>query len=151
MTSLSVNAYSFASDQDGRSGTSATFNRNEDGQLTLLGGARSAGFRSQEGHGQCSHRGLDRADELRAAVVASVRDVLKFRGKQGGRNRLHRHPMPALGARHHEGRETGRRCDRMSHCDATLVPSIRPLSLTESSRFCAAHTNLRQCGMPKLD
>jgi hypothetical protein len=34
MTSLSVNACSFASDKDGRSGTSATFNRNEDGQLT---------------------------------------------------------------------------------------------------------------------
>jgi hypothetical protein len=31
MWSLSVNAYSFAFDQDGRSRTSATFNRNEDG------------------------------------------------------------------------------------------------------------------------
>jgi hypothetical protein len=34
--SLSVNACSFASDQDEESGTSATFNCDEDGRLTLL-------------------------------------------------------------------------------------------------------------------
>ena len=110
---------------------------------------RGAGCRRNRGHRNRSHGGsFDRSHQLGAALVASVGNVFKFRGKQRGRNRFHRHPLPAMRARHHERRKTRRRCNRMSHGDATLVPSIRPHLRPESSRICAVHTRVRQCGMP---
>jgi hypothetical protein len=84
-------------------------------------------------------------------MVASMSNVLQFWSEHRRRNGLDRHPMPALGARHHKGWKARRRSDRTSHLDATVFIALISSAFSWGvKQFCAAHTNAPQRGMPWL-